>query len=59
MKVDICDKLTSSVNDVKCGNAIASEFINEVNDINDISIFDLLCLGFLVLKHHSIPYTCP
>ena len=55
MKVYICDKLTSSVNDVKCGNAIASEFINEVNDMNDISIFDLLCLGILVLKHHSIP----
>ena len=53
-----CDKLTSFVNDVKCGDAIVSAFMNEVNDINDINIFDLLCLGFLVLKHHRLPYTC-
>ena len=57
-KVYICDKLTSFVNDVKCGNETVSEFMNEVNDINDMSIFDLLCLGFLVLKHHRLPYTC-
>ena len=30
MKVYICDKLTSSANDVKCSNAIVSEFMNEV-----------------------------
>ena len=26
----ICDKLTSSVNDLKCSNAVVSEFMNEV-----------------------------
>ena len=30
MKVYICDKLTSTVNDAKCSNAIVSEFMNEV-----------------------------
>ena len=40
MKVYICDKLTSSVNDVKCSNAVVSEFMNEVDDITDITIFD-------------------
>ena len=39
MKAYICDKLTSSVNDVKCSNAVVSEFMNEVYDI-DITIFD-------------------
>ena len=36
----ICEKLTSSVNDVKCSNAVVSEFMNEVYDIIDITIFD-------------------
>ena len=40
MKAYICDKLTPSVNDVKCNNAIVSEFMNEVFDIIDITIFD-------------------
>ena len=40
MKVYICDKLTSSVNDVKCSNAVVSEFMNEVFDINDTITFD-------------------
>ena len=40
MKVYICDKLTSSVNDVKFSNAVVSEFMNEVFDINDTIIFD-------------------
>ena len=39
MKAYICDKLMSSVNDVKCSNAVVSEFMNEVYDI-DITIFD-------------------
>ena len=30
----------SSVNDVKCSNALVSEFMNEVDDITDITIFD-------------------
>ena len=30
MKAYICDKLTSSVNEVKCSNGIVSEFMNEV-----------------------------
>ena len=30
MKAYICDKLKSSVNDVKCSNAVVSEFNNEV-----------------------------
>ena len=30
MKVYICDKLMSSINDFKCSNAIVSEFMNEV-----------------------------
>ena len=30
MKAYICDKLTSSVNEVKRSNAIVSEFMNEV-----------------------------
>ena len=40
MKVYICDKLTSFVNDVKCSNAVVSEFMNEIYDIIDITIFD-------------------
>ena len=40
MKAYIFDKLKSSVNDVKCSNAVVSEFMNEVDDINDITIFD-------------------
>ena len=41
MKAYICDKLTSSVNDVKCSNAVVWEFMNEVMIyINDIKIFD-------------------
>ena len=40
MKVYICDKLTSFVNDVKCSNAVVSEFMNEIFDINDTIIFD-------------------
>ena len=40
MKVYICDKLTSSVNDIKCSNAVVSEFMNEVFDINDTITFD-------------------
>ena len=40
MKAYICDKLTSSVNDVKCSNAVVSEFMNEVFDINDTITFD-------------------
>ena len=40
MKAYICDKLTSSVNDVKCSNAVVSKFINEVYDIIDITKFD-------------------
>ena len=40
MKAYICDKLTSSVNDVKCSNARVAEFMNEVYGINDIVIFD-------------------
>ena len=40
MKAYICDKRTSSVNDVKCSNAAISEFMNEVDDITDITIFD-------------------
>ena len=39
MKAYTCDKLMSSVNDVKCSNAVVSEFMNEVYDI-DITIFD-------------------
>ena len=30
MKAFICDKLTFSVNEVKCSNAVVSEFMNEV-----------------------------
>ena len=30
MKAYICDKRTSSVNDVKCSNAVVSEFLNEI-----------------------------
>ena len=40
MKAFICDKLTFSVNEVKCSNAVVSEFMNEVDDITDITIFD-------------------
>ena len=40
MKVYICDQLASSVNDVECSNAVVSEFMNEVYDIIDITIFD-------------------
>ena len=40
MKAYICNKLTSPVNDVKCSNAVVSEFMNKVDDINDITIFD-------------------
>ena len=40
MKAYTCDKLMSSVNDVKCSNAVVSEFMNEVDDITDITIFD-------------------
>ena len=40
MKAYIFDKLKSSVNDVKCSNAVVSEFMNEVYDIIDITIFD-------------------
>ena len=41
MKAYICDKLTSSVNDLKYSNAVVSEFMNEVIiGINDISTFD-------------------
>ena len=40
MKVYICDQLASSVNDVECSNAVVSEFMNEVDDITDITIFD-------------------
>ena len=40
MKAYICDKRTSSVNDVKCSNAAISEFMNEVYDIIDLTIFD-------------------
>ena len=72
MKVYICDQLASSVNDVECSNAVVSEFMNEVDDITDITIFDftvpwvfsfeiyliLLCLESLVLKHHRLPYPC-
>ena len=36
----ICDKLTSFVNDVKGSNAVVSEFMNEVYDIIEITIFD-------------------
>ena len=51
MKAYICDKLMSSVNDVKCSNAGVAEFMNEVYLI-------LLCLEPLVLKHHRLPYPC-
>ena len=34
MKAYICDKHTSSVNDVKCSNAIVWEFMNKTCDIN-------------------------
>ena len=40
MKAYICDQLMSSVNDVKFSNAVVSEFMNEVHDIIDITIFD-------------------
>ena len=30
MKAYICNKHTTSVNDVKCSNAVVSEFMNEV-----------------------------
>ena len=40
MKAYICNKHTTSVNDVKCSNAVVSEFMNEVDDITDITIFD-------------------
>ena len=30
MKAYICNKLTSPVNDVKCSNAVVSEFMNKV-----------------------------
>ena len=40
MKAYISHKLTSSVNDIKCSNAVVSEFMNEVYDIIDITIFD-------------------
>ena len=30
MKAYISDKLTSSVNDVECSNAVISEFMNDV-----------------------------
>ena len=40
MKAYICDKLTSFVNDVKGSNAVVSEFMNEVYDIVEITIFD-------------------
>ena len=40
MKAYICDKRTSSLNDVKCSNAAISEFMNEVHDIIDLTIFD-------------------
>ena len=39
MKAYTCDKLTSSVNDAKCSNAVVSEFMNEVT-LQMISIFD-------------------
>ena len=34
MKAYICDKLTFSVKYDKCSNAVVSEFMNEVYDIN-------------------------
>ena len=40
METCICDKLTYSVNDFKCSNAVVSEFMNEIDDITDITIFD-------------------
>ena len=40
MKAYICDKLMSSVNDVKRSNVVVSEFMNEVYDIIDTTIFD-------------------
>ena len=40
MKAYICNKHTTSVNDVKCSNAVVSEFMNKVYDIIDITIFD-------------------
>ena len=36
MKAYICDKSTSSVNDVKCSNVVASECMNEVYDIIEV-----------------------
>ena len=38
MKDYISDKLTTSVNDVKCSNVVVSEFMNEVYDIINITI---------------------
>ena len=37
-----CDYVINlvSVNDVKCSNAVVLEFMNEVDDITDITIFD-------------------
>ena len=40
MKAYICDKLMSFVNDVKCSNAVVSEFMSEVYNITDIAVFD-------------------
>ena len=37
MKGYICDKPMSSVNDVKCSNAVVSECMNEVYDIIEVS----------------------
>ena len=56
MKVYICDELTSSVNDVECSNAVVSEFMNEVYNIIDITLW--FYLESLVLKHHRLPYPC-
>ena len=50
MKAYISHKLTSSVNDVKCSNAVVSEFMNEVYDIIDITIFDFTVPWDKVIK---------
>ena len=49
MKVYICDKLMSSVNDVKC--SYERSYV-----INDTSYLILLCLESLVLKHNTTSY---
>ena len=50
MKVYLSDQLASSVNDVKCGYAIVSEFMNEVKILMIKVYLILLYLESLVLS---------